>query len=165
MIALEENVKLLSTVNKDREFYGTLSREAPGARKIDLAGLTPWKTHMSLDPLTKEPIDVPLDKDLYYHVIDDLCQTVYRETFLDVRVELRELRYAIEDAIKAKSGPTLDDLEDVIRMYHNFQQTLSHIPLPKEIYNRVEAEARISQLELIKHWEVYSRFLRSTLSK
>lgn len=77
---------------------------------------------------------------------------------------LRDLRYAVEDAIKAKSGPTIDDLDNIISMYHKFQDSLAEIPLPKEIFIRSKTDATISQLLLIKQWEVYSRYLRSTLS-
>jgi len=162
MIVLEQTARQLSEVNKDREFYGTLSRNAPGARKIDLPGLHPDRVShpwSESDPTVKS-----VDKELYYHVIDDIVQTIYRETFLDVRVMLRDLRYAVEDAIKAKSGPTIDDLDNIISMYHKFQDSLAEIPLPKEIFIRSKTDATISQLLLIKQWEVYSRYLRSTLS-
>lgn len=149
-------------MNKDREYYGTLSRNKPGARKIDLEGLNPFASTRpwSVDSPAVRHVDI----NLFYFVVDDIVQTVYREVFLDVRTEVRELRYAIEDAIKAKEGPTLNDLDKVVSMYYHFQETLSNIPLPKEIFYRVETEARISNLELIKQWEVYSRFLRSTIS-
>jgi hypothetical protein len=155
-------VYTLSTLNKDREYYGTLSRNKPGARKIDLEGLNPFASTRpwSIDSPAVRYVDI----NLFYFVVDDIVQTVYREVFLDVRTEVRELRYAIEDAIKAKEGPTLNDLDKVVSMYYHFQETLSNIPLPKEIFYRVESEARISNLELIKQWEVYSRFLRSTIS-
>lgn len=93
-----------------------------------------------------------------------MVQTVYREAFLDVRVMMRDLRYAIEDAIKAKSGPTPESLDNVLNMYHNFQQNLAEIPFPKEISIKTKEAAVISELQLIKQWEVYSRYLRSTLS-
>jgi len=162
MEAIVAFVKTLSTVNKDREYYGTLSREAPGARKIDLQDLypdrptAPWS---ATDPEVRY-----IDKDLYYHVVDDICQTVYREVYLDVLVELRELKYLVEDAIKAKSGGTLEDLERVVLSYYSFQESLSLIPLPKEIYQRVEAKTTLRNLEIIKQWEKYSRYLRSTVS-
>jgi hypothetical protein len=159
----EAFASLISTVNKDREYYGTLSRSAPGARKIDLEGLFPYRSTLPWN-LKTDPEVRYVDINLFYQVVDEICQTVYRESFLDVKIGLRDLRYAIEDAINAKSGPTLADLDDVVKTYQQFCDTLSEIPLPKEIYRRVDEEARISTLELIKQWEVYSRYLRSTLS-
>jgi hypothetical protein len=163
---LEGFVTLLSTVNKDREYYGTVKRSFPNARKIDLADLHPDRpTALLRDEATGELYTKTVDKDIFYFVVDDIVQTVYRETYLDVRSELREMRYAVEDAIKAKSGPTLDDLDVVVRLYFKFQRSIAEIPLPKEIYKRVDSEAQIKNLELIKQWEVYSRFLRSTVSE
>jgi hypothetical protein len=163
MLVLERNARELSEVNKDREYYGTVRRDSPGARKLDLPGLFPDKpTHSMWNTVEQSPRFI--DKEIYYQVTDELVQTIYREAFLDVRVMLRDLRYAIEDAIKAKSGPTLADLDTVLTMYYKFQDDLATIPFPKEITIKAKEAATISELELIKQWEVYSRFLRSTLS-
>jgi hypothetical protein len=161
-LILEQTIRDISYVNKDREYYGTLSRAAPGARKIDLKGLDPDRPTFAWNASDPEPRYI--DKDLYYYVIDDLCHTVYREVFLDVLVELRELRYLIEDAIKAKSGPTLEELELVVNNYYSLTDSLSKIPLPRELYERVEKDTPLHNLEIIKQWESYSRILRSTMS-
>jgi len=162
MIVLVENARQLSEVNKDREYYGTLDRNAKGARRLDLPGLYPLRETYAWNAENPEPRRI--DINLYYHVTDDMCQTIYREAFLDVRVMVRDLRYAIEDAIKAKSGPSVGDLDTVLTMYQEFQDALAEVPFPKEITIKPKEEARVSQLELIKQWEVYSRYLRSTLS-
>jgi hypothetical protein len=155
-------VKLISTGHKDREYYGTLKRDAEGARKIDLYGLYPDRTTYAWSE--QDPAVRNIDKDLFYFVVDDICQTVYREVYLDVLVELRELKYSLEDVMKAKKGQSLKDLDLVVNQYYQFQSTLAEIPLPKEIFERVETEARVSNLGLIKQWEKYSRFARSTRS-
>lgn len=155
-------VKLLSTVNKDREYYGTLKRDAEGARKIDLYGLHPDRSSYAWSE--QDPAVRFIDKDLYYFVVDDICQTVYREVYLDVLVELRELKYSLEDVMKVKKGQTLKDLDLVVQQYYEFQSALAEIPLPKEIFERVESEARVSNLGFIKQWEKYSKFARSTRS-
>jgi hypothetical protein len=162
MIVLVDNARQLSEVNKDREYYGTKRRDAPGARKLDLPGLHPERPTYAWS--ASSPDVRYIDKQIYYEVTDELCQTIYREAFLDVRVMVRDLRYAIEDAIKAKSGPSVGDLDMVLTKYQEFQDLLAEVPFPKEITIKPKEEARVSQLELIKQWEVYSRYLRSTLS-
>lgn len=163
MLKLIAMVKLLTTVNKDREYYGTVKRSEPGARKIDLQGLYPDVGQRQL--VNGKTVDVPvLDKDVFYQAIDDLCQTVYRESFFDVLVSIRELRNKIEDNIKGPSTRSLETLEAVILDYYKLQDLLADIPLPKEIYERVEKKTLLPNLELVKQWEVYSRVLRSTRS-
>lgn len=162
MTVLVDNARQLSEVNKDREYYGTLDRNAKGARRLDLPGLFPYRETYTWNAESPDPRKIDLNT--YYYVMDDMVQTIYREAFLDVRVMVRDLRYAIEDAIKAKSGPSVGDLDMVLTKYQEFQDALAEVPFPKEITIKPKEEARISQLELIKQWEVYSRYLRSTLS-
>lgn len=163
MMKLIALVKILTTVNKDREYYGTVKRSEPGARKIDLQGLYPDVGQRQL--VNGKTVDVPvLDKDVFYQSIDDLCQTVYRESFFDVLVSIRDLRNKIEDCIKSASTPSLEVLDVVVNDYYKLQDILSDIPLPKEVYERVEKKTLLPNLELVKQWEVYSRVLRSTRS-
>jgi len=157
--AMIDRVKILVTVNRDREYYGTLSRSAPGARKIDFPDLFPDMVQES----TWDDPTIELDKELFYHVVDSLTETVYRESYFDVLVQVRELKELIL-TFKESSTVTLDQLEVVVKDYQEIQDSLALIPLPKEIYRRVERETRLTNLEMIKQWEVYSRVLRSTRS-
>jgi hypothetical protein len=170
--------KTITTVNKDREYYGTVKRSEPNARKIDLADLFPdngqWQ-HVETGKVinqhgfeTKEVVTVKvpvMDMDQYYYVVDTICTTVYREAFFDVITSIRDLRNKIEDFIARPSENSIEFLEGVVNDYYNLQDLLAEIPLPKEIYARVDTETRLPNLELIKQWEHYSRVLRSTISK
>lgn len=151
-------VKDLVTVNRDREYYGTLSRSYPGARKLILKDLLPGDSWEVSDEVKSQ-----YDEDLYYHVVDSLVETVYRESYFDILVRIRELKESII-VLKERTQLSLDDVEGVVKDFQTIQDELSLIPLPKEIYRRVEAKTRLANLEMIKQWEVYSRVLRSTRS-
>lgn len=164
LLQLQSFVKMITTVNKDREYYGTVKRSEVGARKIDFSGLTPNVGQLNIINGEKVYLNT-LDIDHYYRCIDDLCTTVYRENFFDVIISLRDLRNTIEDNIARPSINSLEYLELVINDYYIFQDTLSNIPLPKEIFKRVESKTKLTNLEIIKQWELYTRVLRSTKSK
>jgi hypothetical protein len=168
MLELISRVKEYSTVNRDREFYGTLSRTQPRARKLDFLDLNPHATNWLGYPTSTgavNPFDAnPKLLDRYYHVMDRLVQTVYRETFFDVLVSIRELRNTIESALESHDL-TSDDIDTVNKLFFDLQDEIANIPLPKELYRRVTNEVRLSNVELIIQWEKYSRFLRSTRSR
>jgi len=159
--ALIDQVKILTTVNRDREYYGTLSRSEPRARKIDFSDLFP--DDLQSDIFGNKPDYSLLNKDIFYYVVDTLCETVYRETYFDILVKIRELKVLIEE-FKARTEVPLDQLEILIIEYQEIQDFIASVPLPREIYKRVERETRTSNLEMVKQWEKYSNVLRSTRS-
>lgn len=156
--------KQITTVNRDREYYGTVKRSEPNARKIDLFGLHPDEGQFQFDVNGNKVLVPVLDKDHYYFVVDQICNTVYREVYFDCIISIRDLRNKIEDYIARPSGNSIDFLEQVVNDYYALQDQLTEVPLPKEIYVRVATETRLPNLELIKQWETYSRVLRSTIS-
>jgi len=105
-----------------------------------------------------------LDKDVYYYVIDSLCNTVYRDCYFDCITSIRDLKNKIEDYIARPSGESMEFLEGVVNDYYQLQDSLADVPLPKEIFQRAVTETKLSNLELIRQWEKYSRVLRSTIS-
>lgn len=145
-VKLMASVKNYSTVRRDREWYGTVKERGPD-RKI-IIGQRPF---ISWDMDANDSI-----------IFDSLNEVVYREAYLDVEIQVRDLKISIEE-MRAKELD-LTAFEDIWVQVRNIENILGALPLPKNIYDRVMDDARSQAISAVKRWEKYSTAFRSTIS-
>lgn len=138
---LVREIKSLVTVARDREHYGVIPRGPD--RKIVFRDLDIFDWHAA------------------GRVIDDIRETVYRESFLDTIIELRDLRTRLEEV----KPETLDwaTFEGLLDTCREIDTKIGSLPLPRDLYIR-KAEMPNLKLEFswTKLWEGYSGFFRTT---
>jgi hypothetical protein len=128
--------KRLATVYRDREHYGTV------ARGVDR---TYFHAGVSLD--------------VSQQIVDSLNETVYREAFLDVAAEARELRAKVE-GIQVSSETDLESLWASVR---EIELQLSALPLPRALVIS-SGLAPLGKSSDLRRWKLYSSIFRSTVS-
>ena len=94
-------------------------------------------------------------------VLDNLRETVYREAFLDVVSQTRDLRTAAEDL---SALPTRESVEELLTMISELEATLGSVPLPRELYLRAQETTREfnDSRRLISLWYQAGSHLRTT---
>lgn len=87
--------------------------------------------------------------------MDQLVELVYREEFLDVIIEVRDIKNAIKEVIDSKES--LLESEDLLKVTDELferitalEARLSSLPLPTRIYKRIEELVTVKEPELIK---------------
>jgi hypothetical protein len=134
---LVAEARRLGTVYRDREHYGTSSRD-----------VTRTYFHPGMS------IDVPQD------VVDSLNETVYREAFLDTVTDARDLR-ALVEGLEVGELSTLEDLWDRIA---KLRDDLSALPLPRSLHVAAGIKPVSVISSDLGRWNLYSRIFRSTKS-
>jgi hypothetical protein len=127
--------KRLGTVHRDREHYGTVSRGAD--RTIVHAGVS---------------------TDVSQHIVDSLNETVYREAFLDVVCDARDLR-AMAEELESGETPDIELLWDRVT---KLEKDLGALPLPRSLFISSGVKASDTVGSDLKRWNMYSRVFRST---
>jgi hypothetical protein len=104
-------------------------------------------------------------------VLDQLTELVYRPAFSDLLIKIRDIRNTCEEMLEsAKNNPEMDtqsllcSLDGVQDAISDLSSQLSGLPLPKEIYKKVESEIVEIDSRLVKSWERYATTMRSTKS-
>jgi hypothetical protein len=94
-------------------------------------------------------------------VLDNLRETVYREAFLDVVSQTRDLRTAAEDLSALSTRESVDELLTAIS---DLETTLGSLPLPRELYLRAQESTREfnESRRLISLWYQAGSHLRTT---
>lgn len=87
--------------------------------------------------------------------MDQLVELVYREEFLDVLTEVRDIKNAINEVIDSKeslleSENLLGVTDELFERITALEARLSSLPLPTRIYKRVEELVTVKEPELIK---------------
>lgn len=140
---LLKEVKALVTVARDRQHYGTAPRGPD--RKILFSDLDygDWG----------QP----------FPVIDEIKETVYREAFWDVIINVRDLRNRLEEL--DASTLTWEAFESLLTTVREISTELGSLPLPRDLYTR-RAETPNLKLDFswTKLWERYSGYFRTTRS-
>lgn len=130
MEALIKVIKDYTTVRRDREYYGTTLRHEDR--------ITLFK---DLQPDLTQKHQV---------VLDSLKETVYREAYFDVLVEIRELKNLCDELLSEEQAYTEDNVDNLWLRVTHLEESLGMIPLPKAIYVRVESEAKTSAMASLK---------------
>jgi hypothetical protein len=175
-------VKKLTTVNLDRQFYGTEIRKddrilefeqlltyqnnlTPGFRRYasynEERGLRYHQWFVSEEQMREHAKDV----DNIQFVLDQLVQLLYRETYMDVIIQVRDVRAKTEELIDSEiTGADLITQADLLfKEMESLKDSLSALPLPKNIYFKVnDAPVSLKESTLVRNWEKYSRSFRST---
>lgn len=176
----------LSTVYRDREHYGSIGR---GLRIANPDSDQEYHSSVAVGPHSEDwvkphstgeglrfPYGGPTDSTagrpasrIYYHagvstsvsqtIVDSLNETVYRETFLDVISDARELRAKVE-ALDVNSDIDIEALWETVR---EIERNLSVLPLPRAlvISSGLKSLGKSSDL---RRWKLYSRIFRSTVA-
>jgi hypothetical protein len=104
-------------------------------------------------------------------VLDQLVELVYREGFLDVIIDFRDLRNEIEEFMLIDHSATEETLSKMIELsdeiflkVKSLEDRFSELPLPTRIYKRVEELVTVKEPQLVRRWDKYSKILRSTKS-
>lgn len=116
-------VKKLIEVRRDREYYSRNSVATPivqgSDRQIRFEGL-------------KDTVDLG-----HQAVLEDLKNYVYRTPFVDVLVDIRNIREACERPID-----TMEEFEVMANRLERLYEDLSLLPLPKQLYSRIDTEVK-----------------------
>jgi hypothetical protein len=168
-----KDVKEFVTVKRDREFYGTVSRGPDRVHDfIDIDSYQDdikfgFKRFVTLDESGRSlnyNIEFTSHNTVESHqklrsninfVLDQLVELVYREEFLDVVIEARDIKAAINEVIESKDSLiNKDNLELVVDNLFNrikdLEARLSALPLPTRIFKRVEEMVTVKEPELVK---------------
>jgi hypothetical protein len=127
----------LATVYRDREHYGTTER---GADRTYF--------HSGVSTTVNQTI------------VDSLNETVYREAYLDVASEARELRARVED-LTPSSDVSVEDLWVSIQ---EIESGLSALPLPRNLVISSGLNKVTPQSSDLRRWKLYSSIFRSTVA-
>jgi hypothetical protein len=160
--------KDLITVKRDREYYGTTPRKADRINLFD--DLFVYQNNLVLgykkfltqeedgsieyqnEFITEEQIRrnaVKVDRQNY--VLDQLIELVYREVYMDVIIDIRDIRQEAEEVIEGGATEyTIEQFEALWLKIHDLDTRISSLPLPKEIYTRIESEIKTRESKLVK---------------
>lgn len=101
--------------------------------------------------------------DRQQYVLDQLIELVYRETYLDVIINIRDIRQESEEIIESGATEyTIEQFETLWAKIHDLDTRVSSLPLPKEMYTRIESEIKARESKLVKSWELLVTPLRKT---
>lgn len=161
-------VKDLITVKRDREYYGTTPRKADrinlfedlfvyqnnlvlGYKKFltlsDEGEIIYDNEFISQEQIRQNAIKV----DRQNYILDQLIELVYREVYMDVICEIRDIRQETEDVIEnGASEYTIEQFKILWQKIHDLDTRISSLPLPKEIYSRIESEIKARESKLVK---------------
>jgi hypothetical protein len=134
---LFREAKRLATVYRDREHYGTKSRDA--SRTYYHAGVS-----LSVNQT----------------IVDSLNETVYREAFLDVASEARELRARVEE-LSVDSDVNAEALWVSVQ---EVESMLSALPLPRNLVISSGLSQITPKSADLRRWQLYSAIFRSTVA-
>jgi hypothetical protein len=105
------------------------------------------------------------------YVLDSLTELVYRPAFMDVLISIRDIRNKCEELIESCENVGSTDSQDLVNLLDSLQsevsslsQILSGLPLPKELYRKVDGDIRKVESKLVRSWERYITVARSTKS-
>nr|QED42910.1 putative RdRp [Diversispora mitovirus B] len=135
---LVAEAKRLGTVSRDRVHYGTAPR--PASRVYIHAG-----------------VSAEVDQT----IVDSLNETVYREAFLDVVCDARDLRAEAEELGVGE----LPDIEALWDKVSEMESRLGALPLPRSLLVSAGIKPSAVVGSDLKKWELYSRTFRSTKSQ
>jgi hypothetical protein len=187
--ALLDVVKSLITVKRDREFYGTTLRKNDRINRFDdlityynslRVGYTKW-VELSEDGtmiehhnefITESMLSkhTKVVKDVQY-LLDSLIELVYRPTYSDVLINVRDIRNSCEELLESLGDGSLTTtqdklsrLDEVFSKISELNTVLSSLPVPRELYKVVEKDLTRTESKLVRSWERYITVLRSTRS-
>lgn len=160
--------KDLITVKRDREYYGTTPRKSDRINLFD--DLLVYennlvyghKRFLTIDDegnimydgefITQENIRqnaIKVDRQQY--ILDQLIELVYREVYMDVIIDIRDIRQETEEVIEnGATEYTIEQFETLWAKIHDLDTRISSLPLPKEIYSRIESEIKARESKLVK---------------
>lgn len=99
-------------------------------------------------------------------IAESIRETVYREAFLDVIIELRDVRAEIDQLAEDwKSGglSTMDGFVHLWDRINELQDFVEALPLPRSLEMRKkDAVTRSRLLSLVRKWYTFSKPFRST---
>jgi len=186
---LLKTIKRFVEVRRDREYYGTSPRRSDRLHDfIDLElyqndvhyGFKRFVTLDSRGDRLNYNIEFTSRSQAEEHmkivnniqfVLDQLVELVYREGFLDVIIDFRDLRNEIEDfmlvdhsATEASLSKMIELSDEIFERVKNLEDRFSELPLPTRIFKRVEEAVTVKEPQLVRRWDKYSKILRSTKS-
>lgn len=182
-------IKRFVEVRRDREYYGTSPRRSDRIHDfIDLElyqnditfGFKRFVTLNEKGTGLNYNIEFTSHNQVLHHmkevnniqfVLDQLVELVYREGFLDVICDFRDLRNEIEELMETEFSESDSDLEKLITLSDELfskvqvlENRFSELPLPTRIFKRLEEAVIIREPQLVKRWDRYSAIFRSTRS-
>lgn len=124
-------IKSLITVKRDREYYGTTPYTAETA--IMFADMNPKTVMPTLGPRGMEHYSILETQ--FQVIIEDMKNLLYREVYMDVLCEVRDVRNLI-DGLLAGESPLPESLDAIAELLDTLSANLAGLPLPKEMYKR-----------------------------
>jgi hypothetical protein len=103
-------------------------------------------------------------------VLDQLIELVYRDTFSGVLASVRDIRADCEELIETLKldNPEVKCLDSMVSdlwsKIEDFRASAASLPLPKQIYQKVESDLIERESKNVKAWEQFVSHMRSTHS-
>jgi len=164
-------IKKLTTVNLDRQYYGTAVRKDDRILEFEQLltyqnNLTPgFRRYASYDEerglrfrqwwISEEDVrNHAKDVDNIQFVLDQLVQLLYREAYMDVIILVRDIRAKTEELIEGDvSGLDLiTEAGSLFKSMEDLKDSLSALPLPKNIYFKTnDAPVSLKESTLVKN--------------
>lgn len=174
-IELIETIKRFVQVKRDREYYGTSPRKDD--RIHDFVDLELYRNDVTfgfkrfvtlneagtglnynIEFTSKAQVLVHMKKvNNIQYVLDQLVELVYREGFLDVVIDFRNLRSEIESLMETDFSASEFDIQRLIQLSDEIfekvsllETRFSELPLPTRIFKRVEEAVTIKEPQLVR---------------
>jgi len=104
---------------------------------------------------------IGMSHDTPRHVIDSINETVYREAFLDVAIEYRDLCTKMDEL--SVTDLSWVGLEELWAELDAVEVKLGVLPLPKSLSVRLRVKARPGLGNDVRRWRAYSGIFRATV--
>jgi hypothetical protein len=98
-------------------------------------------------------------------IAESIRETVYREAFLDVIIELRDVRMELESLEESRisSESSMETFVSLWERLMELQDNLEALPLPRDLeVRRSDAVMRSRVLSIVQKWYSFSKPFRST---
>jgi hypothetical protein len=99
-------------------------------------------------------------------IAESIRETVYREAFLDVIIELRDVRVELDQLAEDWKSGSLSTMDGFVHLWdriNGLQESVEALPLPRSLEMRKkDAVTRSRLLSLVRKWYTFSKPFRST---
>lgn len=163
---LRDKVKSLVTVYRDREHYGTLAFKGEKILVDTLVSPETDRLEQVYRAEGREAFQSVSRTSIDPRIAESIRETVYREAFLDVVIELRDVCMELESVEEDRKSDPSSSMERFVSLWErltDLQDSLESLPLPRSLeMRRADAVMRSRLLSLVRKWYSFSKPFRST---
>lgn len=124
----------------------------------------PLQVKVGLGPTRSTVIHPGIERSTPQSIVDSLNETVYREAFLDVAIDYRDLCTKLEEI--SISTLDWDGIENLWAAIREIERRLGELPFPKNILTRTKSEGNpvSKESKVLKRWYRHSSTFRATVN-